>query len=111
MIRRELKETFRQELTASEKAFFLKTAREAIAVKRYRPSEDLFQYCYFITMKERMKSISPSRGDGMLRILLVEGTKDIDDILKIYIGRLEKSKGPEPDPSGVQFIECFRGGE
>lgn len=107
MIRRELKETFQQELTASEKAFFLKTAREAIAVKRYRPSEDLFQYCYFLTMKERMKSISPSRGDGMLRFFLVEGAKDIDDALKIYTERLEETRGPAPDPSGGSFIEYF----
>jgi hypothetical protein len=107
MIRREHKEKFLQELTAPEKAFFLKTARDAINAKRYRPSEDLFHYCYFMTMKERIKTISPSRGDGMLRILLVEGTTDIDDVLKIYIDRLEETRGPVPDPSGERFIEYF----
>ena len=107
MIRREHKEKFQQELTAPEQVFFLKTAREAINSKRYCPSEDLFHYCYFMTMKERMKTIIPSRGDGMLRILLVEGTKDIDDALKIYIDRLEETKGPAPDPSGERFIEYF----
>lgn len=107
MIRREYKEKFEQELTAPEQAFFLKTAREAITSKRYRPSEDLFHYCYFMTMKERMKTISPSHGDGMLRILLVEGAKDTDDALKLYIERLEETKGPVPDPSGERFIEYF----
>ncbi|KPK02791.1 MAG: hypothetical protein AMK71_01085 [Nitrospira bacterium SG8_35_4] len=107
MIRRELREKFQKELTAAEKAFFLKTAREAVSAKRYRPSEDLFHYCYFMTMKQRMKAVSASRGDGMLRILLVEGTKDIDDALKIYIDRLEETRGPAPDPAGGRFIEYF----
>jgi hypothetical protein len=111
MIRKEHKETFLQELTAAEKVFFLKTAREAVISRRYRPSEDLFYYCYFMTMKERMKTISAARGDGMLRILLVEGTKDIEDALKIYIKRLEENRGPEPDPLGRRFIECFSEGE
>ena len=107
MIRRELKEKFQKELTAGEKAFFLKTARVAVSVKKYHPSEDLFHYCYFMTMKERMKTISPARSDGMLRILLVEGTKEIDDALKIYVERLEESKGSAPDPEGGRFIEYF----
>lgn len=107
MIRRELKEKFMQELTAGEKAFFLKTAREAVSQKRYRPSEDLFHYCYFMTMKQRMRTIHPSRSDGMLRILLVEGTKEIEDALKIYLERLEKTKGNAPDPLGERFIEYF----
>jgi hypothetical protein len=107
MIRREHKERFLHELIAPEQAFFLKTAREAINSKRYRPSADLFHYCFFMTMKERMKTISPSCGDGMLRILLVEGTKDIDDALKIYIDRLEETIGPAPDPSGERFIDFF----
>jgi hypothetical protein len=111
MIRRECKERFLRELSASEKIFFLNTAREAINSKQYRPSEDLFHYCYFRTMRERMKAIMPSRSDGMLRILLVEGTKEIDDALKIYIDRLEETRGTSPDPAGERFIEYFREGE
>jgi hypothetical protein len=107
MIRRELKERFRRELTAAEQVFFLKTAREAVTTKRYRPSEELFHYCYFMTMKERMKTINHAHGDGMLRFLLVEGAKDIDDALKIYTERLEETRGPAPDPSGRRFIEYF----
>lgn len=107
MIRQEHKEKFLQELTASEKVFFLKTAREAIKSKRYRPSADLFYYCYFMTIKERLKTISPSRGSGIVRILLVEGTKDIDDTLKIYIDRLEETKEPASDSLGNKFIKYF----
>ena len=111
MIRQEHRERFERELTAAEQAFFLKTAREAITSKRYRPSEDLFHYCYFMTMEERMKSISPARDDGMLRVLLVESTKDIDDALKLYIERLEKTRGPVPDSSCEKFIEYFSGSD
>lgn len=107
MIRQEHKEKFLQELTPRERVFFLKAAREAIDSKGYRPSEDLFHYCYFMTMKERMKTISPDRGDGMARILLVEGTKDIDEALKIYTDRLEETKGPAPDRSGRIFLDFF----
>jgi len=107
MILREHKERFLQELTAQEQAFFLKTAREAITSKGYRPSEDLFHYCFFMTMKERMKTIRPAGGDGMLRTLLVEGTKDLEDTLKFYIDRLEETRGAEPDPSCRRFIAFF----
>lgn len=107
MIRQEHREKFLRELTAQEKACFLETAREAIAVKRYRPSEDLFHYCYVMTMKKRLKAVSPSRCNGMLRVLLVEGTRDIDEALKIYTDRLEETKGPEPDPAWERFLEYF----
>lgn len=107
MIRQELKEKFLQELTALEKDFFLMTAREAIRVKRYLPSEDLFFYCYFMTVKERMKAISPSRGNAFAHILCVEASKDIDDVLTLYIGRLEDTKGTVPHSEGNKFIEHF----
>lgn len=109
MIRQEHKEKFLVDLTASEKVFFLRTAREAIDSKWYRPSEDLFHYCYFMTMRERLKTISPACGEGVTRILLVEGTKDIDEALKIYIERLEGTRGSVPDPMGVRFIESLSG--
>lgn len=109
MIRQEHKEKFLLELTASEKVFFLRTAREAIDSKRYRPSEDLFHYCYFMTMRERLKTISPACAEGMIRILLVEGTEDMDYALNIYIERLEATKGSVPDPAGVRFIEYLSG--
>ncbi len=59
MILQEHKEKFLQELTTSKKVFFLKNARKTIKAKRYRPSEDLFYYCYFMMIKERLKTISP----------------------------------------------------
>jgi len=60
-----------------------------------------------MTMKERLETITPGRADGLERILLVEGTRDIDDALKIYTDRLEESKSPAPDPSGRKFLEYF----
>lgn len=108
-LKKELKEKFLQELTPSEKVFFLKTAREAITVKRYRPSEDLFHYCYFLTMKERLRAMSHQRGEGYVRFLLVEGMKDVEDAVKLYEERLEKGKLPEAERKAEQFIDFFSG--
>jgi hypothetical protein len=106
-VREELKEKFQQDLTESEKVFFLKTAREAIHQKGYRASEDLFYYCYFHTMKERMRAIAPTRGNGYLRPLLIEGTKEIDDAIMIYKERLEHTKQKKPGFEDMKFIEYF----
>jgi hypothetical protein len=105
LIRKDLRERFQGELTASEKAFFLRKAREAIYGKGYRAGEDLFHYCWFLTMKERLRAIRPDRRDGHLRMLLVEGTCEVEDAIKLYSGRLEKGRLPEPDSRGGRFIE------
>jgi hypothetical protein len=105
MLRKELKELFMQELTPSEKLFFLKTAREGISQKGYPAGEELFYYCYFHTLKERIRGIRSQGGEGYMRFLLVEGTKDIEETIKMYEGRLEKSKLSTKDPAGHNFIE------
>jgi len=106
-LRKELKEKFIQELTPSEKLFFLKKAREAITLKGYLAGEDLFYFCYFLTLKERIRSTRPQSGEGYLRLLFVEGTKDIEETIKLYEERLEKNKLPNPDPMSSKFIEYF----
>ncbi|MDI6890719.1 MAG: hypothetical protein QMC83_07275 [Thermodesulfovibrionales bacterium] len=106
-VRKELKEKFIRDLNPSEKLFFLKKAREAIMLKGYPACEDLFHYCYFLTLKERFHGISPQRGEGYLRFLLVEGTKDVEEAIKLYEERLEKKKLPIPDTEGYKFIEYF----
>ena len=104
-LRNELKERFKREFTPSEKLFFLKIAREAIARKGYQASEDLFYYCYFLTLKERLSSISPQRGEGYARLFLVEAKKDLEEEIKVYEERLEANKLPTPDVRGFKFIE------
>lgn len=106
-LRKELKEKFIQDLNPSEKLLFLKKAKEAIMLKGYQACEDLFHYCYFVTLKERFRRIKPQRGEGYLRFLLVEGTKDIEEAIKLYEERLEKKKLPKPDTKDYQFIEYF----
>jgi len=106
-LRKELKEKFIRDMNPSEKLFFLKKAKEAIMLKGYRAGEDLFHYCYFLTIKERFRSISPEGGEGLLRFLLVEGTKDVDEAIKLYEARLEETKIPLPDENGYKFIEYF----
>lgn len=107
MIRTGLKEKFIQDLTPAEKIFFLKKAKEAINQNGYPAGEDLFHYCHFLTLKERMQGIRSYGGEGHLRFLLVEGNKDIEEAITLYKERLEKRKLPESDPAGGRFIEYF----
>jgi hypothetical protein len=108
-LRKELKEKFIQDLSPSEKLFFLKKAQESIMQRGYQACEDLFHYCYFLTLKERFRGTSPQRDEGYLRILLVEGTKDIDEAITLYKERLEEKKLSKPDVKGHQFIEHLSG--
>jgi hypothetical protein len=104
-LRQELKEKFIKDLTHSEKLFFLKKARESITVKGYQVSEDLFHYCYFITLRERFRRITPFNDTGYLRFLLVEGTRDIENAVMLYEERLEKKKLSTPEVDSYRFIE------
>ena len=106
-LRKELKEKFLRDLNPAERLLFLKKANEAILSKGYQVSEDLFHYCYYLALKERFKNIIPESDQGMLRFLLVEGKKDIEDALALYEARLEETKLPVPDQSGLKFIEYF----
>ena len=102
-----LKEKFLRELDPSEKIFFLKKTRECIVDRGYPAGEDLFYYCYFLTLKERFRNIGPPGGEGYTRFLLVEGTRDIDEAIKLYEKRLGKTKLSRPDPIGRRYLEYF----
>ena len=106
-LRKELKEKFLRDLNPAERIFFLKKAKEALQQKGYLASEDLFHYCYYLTLQERFRGIRPERDDGMLRFLLVEGKKEMEEAIKLYEARLEDTKLPFPDEEGIQFIEFF----
>jgi hypothetical protein len=99
--RQELKEKFIHDLTPAEKLFFLKKARESITGKGYQVSEDLFHYCYFLTLRERFRGINPFNGPGYLKFLFVEGTSDIENAVTLYEKRLEKKKLSPPARSIV----------
>ena len=100
-----LKEKFLSELTPPERIFFLRKAKEAVGKKGYPAGEDLFYYCYFLTLRERMRGIGTAGGEGYVRVLLVEGTKEIEETLKTYEERLETRKTISPDPEALRFIE------
>ena len=106
-LRKELKEKFLRDLDPSERIFFLKKAKEVILQKGYRASEDLFHYCYYLTLRERFRGISPERDQGMLRFLLVEGKNEIEEAMKLYEARLEETRLPTPDEGGNKFMEFF----
>ena len=104
-----LKEQFLREFTPSERLFFLKKAKEAVFINGYVPGEDLYQYCYFLTHKKRLDSLSDPSSSGMVRYLAVECRKDIEDALKIYKDRLEKNKRTVSFEERVNFIRFLEG--
>jgi len=106
MLRRELKEKFLRELTPSERVYFLKKAREAVRLKGYMPGEDMFWYCFYVTLGERLRQIG-SQGNGYVKFLFVQGVKDIEEMIREYEERLEKRKQPSQYPEGEKFIEYF----
>jgi len=100
-----LKEKFIHDLTHPEKLFFLKKAMESITGNGYQVSEDLFHYCYFLTLRERFRGINPFNGPGYLKFLLVEGTSDIENAVTLYEKRLEEKKLSAPGVDSYEFIE------
>jgi hypothetical protein len=100
-----LKERFLNELIPSERVFFLIKAKEAVEQKGYPAGEDLFYYCYFLTLRERMRGVATAHGAGYVRVLLVESTKEIEETIRMYEEGLEKRKRRSPDPEAVRFIE------
>ncbi len=104
LIRNELKAKFLRDLTRGEQLFFLKKAREA-AGKGYPVCEDLFYYCYFLTMNERLSSMDSHGAEGYLRFLLVEARRDINREIRYYEDKLEQKKRPAPDTAVYRLIE------
>jgi len=95
-----LKEQFLRDFTPSERLYFIKKAKESIIINGYVPGEDLYQYCYLITQKKRLESMNGLHSGGLVRYLLVGGRKDIEDALRIYKDRLEKTRRV------VSYEEC-----
>jgi hypothetical protein len=106
---KELKAKFLRDFTPSEQLFFLKQAKECVSRKGYPVSEDLFNYCYFLTLRERLRLIDPQGGEGFMRFLLVESRKEAEDELKVYEKRLESKKLPVTDAGGYKLLEYLAG--
>jgi len=102
-----LRERFEREFTPSEKHFFLKKAREALYVRGYRAGDDLFFFCYFHTLRERLRSLRGGSTEGYARFLLVEGSRDLEETIRTYEERLERDRLPEPDQRSGTFIDCL----
>jgi hypothetical protein len=104
---KELKAKFLRDFTANEQLFFLKKARECVNQKGYPVSEDLFNYCYFLTLRERLSLIDPQGGEGMMRFMLVESRREIEAEVKMLEKRLEGKKLPATDERGRRMLEYF----
>ncbi len=106
-IRKELKDRFIKDLTSSEKIFFLEKAQEAINHKGYPVCEDLYHYCYFLSIRERFRSTRSVGSEGYLRLLIVVGVKEIEDAIKLHEERLKEHRRSVPDEKGYEFIDYF----
>jgi len=104
-----LKEQFFIEFNPAERIFFLKKARESLIVEGYVPCEDLYHYCYFLTLKERIRSLVGHNAGGLARYLVVEGTKDVEEAITMYKERLEKIKRFVSFEKRDQFLRCLEG--
>jgi len=102
-----LKEQFLSEFNPDERMYFLKKAREAILTDNYAPGEDLYHYCYFLTQRKRIEEMEGSNALGVLRYLVVEGRKDIDDAIRIYKSRLQKNKRSVSHKECDLFLSCL----
>lgn len=106
-MRSELKERFIKDLTSSERLFFLQKAQESILIKGFPACEDLYHLCYFLTLKERFRSIRASGNGGVHRVLFVYGMKDMEDAIKLHEERLKDKRKHSPDNKEHEFIEYF----
>lgn len=103
--RAELRERLLRDFSPAERAFFLRKAGEAVLQKGYPAGEDLYQYCYYLTLCERMKGIDVRGGPGYMKFLYTEGLRDVENTARIYEERLELRKSPSPDPDAVALLE------
>jgi hypothetical protein len=94
---KELKAKFLRDFLPGEQLFFLKKARECVSEKGYPVSEDLFNYCCFLTLRERLRLIEPRDGEGLTRFMLVESRREIESEVKALEKRLEERKQPVAD--------------
>ncbi len=89
---RETAKKFLKELSPSEQYYFLNKVNEAVYKDGYVPDEDLFYYCYFLTLKERLRNITSYRTEGYLRYVYAEGLKDVEDSIKFYKERIDSKR-------------------
>lgn len=89
---REIAKKFLKELSPAEQHYFLNRVNESIYNDGYTPDEDLFYYCYFLTLKERFRTITSYRTEGYLRYIYAEGLKDVEDSIKFYKERINSKR-------------------
>jgi hypothetical protein len=106
---KELKAKFLRDFTANEQLFFLKKARECVYQKGYPVSEDLFNYCYFLTLRERIRLIDHQGGDEVMRFMLVESRREIESEVKVFEKQLEGKKLPIADQRMSWMLEYLAG--
>lgn len=102
---KELKVKFLRDFLPGEQLFLLKKVRECVNEKGYPVSEDLFNYCCFLTLRERLSLIRPQDGEGLMRFMLVESRREIESEVKALEKRLEARTRPIADKEGRLLLE------
>ena len=102
---KELKAKFLRDFLPSEQVFFLKTARECVSGRGYPVSEDLFNYCCFLTLRERLRLIGAGDGEGLMRFMLVESRREIEAEVRELEKRLEGRTQRVADAEGRRLLE------
>lgn len=103
----EFKAQFLRDFLPAEQLFFLKKARECVIEKGYPVSEDLFSYCSFLTLRERLRLIDSGGGEGLMRFMLVESRREIEGEVRMLEKRLEERKRPVTGEEGRMLLEFF----
>ena len=86
-----LLEQFLREFNPEERRYFTRLARECVRERNYPRGEDLYQYCYFSTLKYRLERLwRAQRHPSSLGIYIyAQSIKELDHSIEHYRNILE----------------------
>ncbi len=98
-----LYEQFLREFNTEERKFFSSLVKECVSERNYPKGEDLFQYCYFSTLKHRLEDLwrRHRSSSGLGAYIYSQSLKEVEYSLGYYREVLEKGAishngGPSP---------------
>jgi len=103
-----LYEQFLREFNPEERRFFSLLVKECLLERNYPKGEDLFQYCYFSTLKHRLEDLwrrqrTPS---ALGAYIYSQGLKEVEYSMGYYREILEKGAiSPKGGPSPSFWLE------
>ncbi len=101
-------EQFLREFDVEERRFFSRLARECIKERNYPRGENLYQYCYFSTLKYRLERLwkGQKKPSTMGIYIYAQSIKELEHSINYYQDLLEKgSFSPSPIVSPSSWLE------